>query len=632
MRRYSLLFCFVALFCCAVSAQTDTAQVLPSVEVVGSPLRARPAGAAFDTVAIGPYRSGNLADMLSQKSGIYIKSYGLGSLATTAMRGGGAAQTAVVWNGLPLQGPMLGLVDLSLVPLLFVDNAAVQYGSNGAAWGSGAVGGAILLDNASGVPDGCSAEVGAGVGSFGWQQQTLALRYGGGRLGSTTRLFREQADNDFTFRARPDLPERRQQHAALHQQGVLQEFFWRAGPKQTLTLRTWLQHTAREIPPTTVQNASQATQNDGFARTALHWKRAGKTWIWQARAAYFAEKIRYSDPTIRLMSDSRFGIWTGEVEADWAPGARTRLQGALTQTHARANTPAYGEARAQHRTALFTAFSRTGKRWRAQLDNRLEVADGALVPPTPSLGGAWDALPYLTLKARVARSYRLPTLNDRYWRPGGNPDLLPEDAWSREAGVLLRRQRGPWRFAYSLTGYDRRLRNSILWAQQTGQPFFSPQNIAEVHSRGLEQRFDVARTLQGGQVSIAGGHDLARSTNERAIARPMIAAGTQLFYVPLHRAYAEIAVRHKALQVGAQQQFTSGVIGLNEPVPAFTTGSLHLQYTGAVGSYSGRMFARMENLWDASYQVIERRPMPGRHFRIGISVGYAHLKPCLSNT
>jgi len=632
VRHIALLLCFVALFCCALSAQTDTAQVLPSVEVVGSPLRVRPAGASFDTVAIGPGHTGNLADMLAQKSGVYIKSYGLGSLATTATRGGGAAQTAVVWNGLPLQGPMLGLVDLSLVPLFFVDNVAVQYGGNGATWGSGAVGGAILLDNAAGVPDGCSAEVGAGVGSFGWQQQTLALRYGAGRLGSTTRLFREQADNDFTFRVHPDLPERRQQHAALHQQGVLQEFFWQAGTKQTLTLRTWLQHTAREIPPTTVQNKSLATQADGFARTALQWKRAGKTWIWQARAAYFAEHIHYSDPTIRLMSDSRFGIWTGEVEADWTPGARTRLQGALTQTHARANTPAYGEARAQRRTALFTAFSRTGKRWRAQLDNRLEVADGALVPPTPSLGGAWDALPYLTLKARVARSYRLPTLNDRYWRPGGNPDLLPEDAWSREAGVVLHRQRGPWRWAYSITGYDRRLRNAILWAQQTGQPFFSPQNIAEVHSRGLEQRFDVARTLQGGQVSIAGGHDLARSTNERAIERPMIAAGTQLFYVPLHRAYAEIAVRYKALQVGAQQQFTSGVIGLNEPVPAFTTGSLHLQYTGAVGSYSGRMFARMENLWDASYQVIERRPMPGRHFRVGIIVGYAHRKPCLSNT
>ena len=35
----------------------------------------------------------------------------------------------------------------------------------------------------------------------------------------------------------------------------------------------------------------------------------------------------------------------------------------------------------------------------------------------------------------MARSYRAPTLNERYWVPGGNPALLPEAGWGSEAGL-----------------------------------------------------------------------------------------------------------------------------------------------------------------------------------------------------
>lgn len=568
----------------------------------------------------------NVADLLSKRSGIYVKSYGLGSLATTATRGSNASQTAVVWNGFPLQSPMLGQLDFALLPAIFVDEMILQYGGNSAGWGSGAIGGAVLLDNKMQFSKGLSTQVHVAAGNFGWHHHAAAVRYGNGRFAGSTRLFFEKAENDFSFQIHPDLPEKEQEHAALQQQGILQELFWNIKPGQELALRAWLQNTDREIPPTLVQTRSEATQADEFLRTSLHWKRTGKTAVLQARTAFFSEKTDYRDALIGLESLSKFHTWMGEVEATWFLGRQFRLQSSLLQTYTRADAPAYENPPEQSRTALFAAIRREEKRWRIQFDGRIEHADGEFAPFTPGLGAEADVFKYLRIKGKITRNYRLPTFNDRFWRPGGNPGLLPESGWSEDLGLVFHGKYERFSWTYSVTGYHRRIENWILWAQKEGQIFFSPQNIAEVRSRGLEHRFDLGFHFSSGEITLSGGYDLTRSTNKEAIKNPNIEVGSQLFYTPLHRVFNEITFRSKGFQITGFQQFTSDVAGLNESVPAFTLGSLRVQYGRAFGQWSGTVYLQIENLWNADYRVVERRPMPGRYFRAGLSAGFRSVK------
>jgi len=629
VRRITFFLCFFWLNVSGLCAQSDTLRALPPTEIIASQLRNRPSGAqssTLDSAQLSLHQTENVADLLSKRSGINVKSYGLGSLASTATRGAGANQTAVVWNGFPLQSPMLGQLDFALLPTIFVDEMTLQYGGNSAGWGSGAIGGAVLLDNKTQFFNGLSTQVNVAAGSFGWQHYAAAVRYGDGRFAGSTRLFFEKAENDFSFQIHPDLPEKKQEHAALQQQGILQELFWNIKPGQELALRAWLQNTDREIPPTLVQNRSAATQADEFLRTSLHWKRTGKALALQARAAFFSEKIDYRDELIGLESLTRFHTWMGEAEATWFLGQKFRLQSSLLQTYNRADAPAYENPPEQSRTALFAAIRREGKRWRAQLDGRLELADGDLVPFTPSLGAETDILNWLKIKGKIARNYRLPTFNDRFWRPGGNPDLLPESGWSEDLGLVFHGKKERFRWEYSATGYHRRIENWILWAQKEGQFFFSPQNIAEVWSRGLEHRLDLNFHFSFGKITVSGGYDFTRSTNEKAIKSPSIEAGAQLFYTPRHRFFSEIAFHSGGFQITGFQQFTSKVAGLNEPVPAFTVGSLRVQYGRAFGQWSGTVFLQIENLWDADYLVIERRPMPGRYFRVGLSAGFKNRR------
>ena len=68
---------------------------------------------------------------------------------------------------------------------------------------------------------------------------------------------------------------------------------------------------------------------------------------------------------------------------------------------------------------------------------RGELYDRHAVPLIPAFFFDWvvSERGNVVLKASVARNYRYPTLNDRYYQPGGNPDLRPEHGFTYDGGI-----------------------------------------------------------------------------------------------------------------------------------------------------------------------------------------------------
>ncbi|MEL6719025.1 MAG: hypothetical protein AAFP82_09945, partial [Bacteroidota bacterium] len=61
-------------------------------------------------------------------------------------------------------------------------------------------------------------------------------------------------------------------------------------------------------------------------------------------------------------------------------------------------------------------------------------------------------------------------------------------------------------------------------------------------------------------------------------------------------------------------------LGINENLFAYQIGNAHLQYELQKGKYQGQLFLNINNLWNTDYFIIERRPMPGRHYSIGAKI------------
>lgn len=604
----------------------DSAILLPVAEVLGKPLRARATGGreeAWNTAELEPFSSSNLGELLGQQSGLFIKSYGLGSLATSSARGGSAGHTSILWNGLPLHSPMLGLLDFSLLPLAFTDQVELQYGGNTAAWGSGAIGAVVGLNNQPDFGQPASLSFRSTMGSFGlWDQQAKA-RYGRGDWRAVTRFFHRQTDNDFPYRTAAGQPVKRQTNAALQQTGFQQELYWRPAAGQQLALFAWAQQSDREIPPTTVQNVSEASQADRFLRTALHWKSVRKNIVWQARAGLFREQLDYRDEQVRLRSLSRFWTASAEAEGEWALSTRQSLLFGLSHSWMQAEADAYESPPQQNRTAPFVSFRQAIGSWQTQASLRLELVDGQWTPLAPALGLEGELTPWLSAGARLSRNYRLPTFNDLYWQPGGNPGLLPESGWSQEASLRAHGAPGRHAWSYSLAGFSRRINNWILWSIRDGQSFWSANNITEVWSRGLEQRLAWELTGQKWRLKLSGGYDFILSTNEVTVENPRMPAGEQLFYVPEHQAFGKIGFHWKALMAEYRHQYTGPVSTLNAGILAgYQLGFLSLSCSFQFPKWGGQAFLNLNNLWDANYRAIERRPMPGRHFQAGIQIDF----------
>jgi len=604
-------------------AQLDTTVQLSTVEIAAAKLRQLPVGSPNQTwtsTQLGKITATNIASLLGEESGTFIKNYGNGTLATSSIRGGNGGHTLVLWNGLPIQSPMLGLLDLSLLPVEGVETVSIQKGGNTALWGSGAIGGLVRLQNESDFSNQLSIENQTVLGSFGYWQQVGILKIGTQKFQSSTRFSYEKGDNNFNYEIAPTLPKRQQTNANFKQRNIQQDFYWKINAQNQLDIHAWRQDIHRAIPPTNVQTRSVAYQEDWSNRVIANWKHIGQLAIWNIKTGFFDEYQDFVNDLIRLKAHNHFQSTFGEITRQWTWRQQHQLLVGGTHTYTKAWSKNYTGNIIENKSALFASWKWQQADWAIQSSLRQELVDGDLAPLVPVVGVQYRVTPFLNIQFKVSKNYRLPTLNDRYWKPGGNASLQPESGWSEEATISSQTRKGNWHWEGSITGFNRLINNWILWTLPQGQNFWSAHNLTEVWSRGVEPRFSFSFKNRDLVVTMKGGYDYIRSTNQVALESPKIEQGDQLIYTPIHQGFGKISAEWKGWYASYHHQFTGQTQGINEPIPAYQVGTMRFQYATALQQYQGKLFLNIHNVWDTNYVVVERRPMAGRHYQIGINL------------
>jgi iron complex outermembrane receptor protein len=235
------------------------------------------------------------------------------------------------------------------------------------------------------------------------------------------------------------------------------------------------------------------------------------------------------------------------------------------------------------------------------------------------LSAEWLALHPLIWKASVSRNYRVPTLNDLHWEPGGNPDLVPERGWTLESGFHLDDVHNQMKWKASLTCYSRKIDQWIMWMPPVKgvSLYWSPINITEVNSRGLEWRLDWSTAMDPFQLNLKNAIDLTWSTFGAPLPDFGIASGDQLFYVPRENYMAGIEIKFHSLGFGYTHHWFGPSPGINEDLKGGNVASLHIEFTLDRNDWQSTFYVLADNLWDTPYRLIERRPMPGRALELG---------------
>jgi iron complex outermembrane receptor protein len=567
----------------------------------------------------------SLGELLSRASPAFIKQYSPGTLASPSLRGSGSAHTALVWNGVNLHSSMNGQMDLSLVPSVLFDEFIVQEGAGAASWGSGAIGGTIFLNSHESQNTGL--RISHNSGSWGFRQQSVDFGFKVKGVYSRTRVYHSDAVNNFRFIdvSHPDHPTEHQENAAQNAIGWMQDLKFKTSKNSVFNASVWGQKSLRHIPPILTVPHSVAHQSDkslrATARWAYHWDKSSL----KIRTAYLEESITYNDSFLDVHSQNKSKSYIGEITWSKEIGSRHNFELGHIYTLNRAKAFAFGEhQKEQNRPAFFTSLRSSwfeNESTETLLSFRQEFFDGIAVNPLPSLSISHRLNKIFKLRAQASATFRIPTLNDLYWIPGGNPNLKPESGSAYEGGVDIHIIGSKNLDAdLSIGFFSTRVENWILWVPTA--TFWSPLNVNTVQSRGGELNVrSIATISKELSLEFTSHWQVVNSTILKNEMHPQ-SVGKRLIYVPDVNSNSNLTMLYRTLSFSLIHSY-SGLRFVttdnSDFLPAFNLFHISMAKELSFSEHHAQAFFQWNNIANATYHVVVRRPMPLRSWMAGIS-------------
>ncbi|MDD3108750.1 MAG: TonB-dependent receptor plug domain-containing protein [Alistipes sp.] len=600
----------------------------------------------------------SLADVLTQNTPLFIKSYGRGSMATASFRGTAPSHTQVDWNGLRLNSPMLGMVDFSLIPSYFVDEATLYHGAGSVEVAGGALGGAITLNNRPTHQLGWETTFIQGVSSFKTYDEFLRVGYNQGKWQTLTRFSYTSSDNDFKYRNYDKIgedgelyPVERNRNGEFREWHGLQEFYYTPAEGHRLGLAVWVMDSKRGIPMTSVNYRDEDQSKNRMDETTL---RIVGSWDRSWRAMSFAVKAGFatSDLLYRLWNDmgagslveslhARSRTRTGYTQATlrYAPSPKWLITGGLSlylhavrSRNTTANdtiTEGYDRCRMEGSLCFGTKY-RPDPRITLGVDLRGENYGRRLASLIPAVFADFTLWPRyeVVFRGSAARNYHAPSLNDLYFQPGGNDSLQCEKGYTYEGALSFALRRHGWSLTGQGTIYNGWVTDWILWLP-TRQGYWTPTNINRVHSYGVELTGNFEVNLgREWRLSLNGQWAKTRSLNQGAPKGSADASvGKQLVYVPEFSASANGTLSWRGYALSYRfyhysERFTTSSnesSQLNRLSPYYMN-DLYVEkrFAARIGTLSVKFC--VYNLYDEHYVSVLSRPMPGRNFGLFLGI------------
>ena len=633
MRSFGIII-FILIFqfklTLAQKAITDTLYTLKETEISGFRFSKDLAGIkteVIDSNAMQTFQTSNLGELLMHRTLLYIKSVGIAGLSSVSIRGTGTSHTAVLWNGFAIQNPMNGGVDFSLIPVNFSTNISVRYNGMSSLYGSGAIGGTIHLSNVAEFNKGWQFALSGNYGSFSNFSGNAKINWSNKISSISLKTLYHQARNDFPYTntAMYDSPKIKQGNAEMSHFALMFENDNKINEKNLLTLRFWYQTSDRNIPPVMTREFSDANQNDESYRSAFEWKNDGKKYRLSIRSALFVENYHYKEEIKDINSSSRSFSSISEAEIYVKIFPFHSLNVGLHYNYLWGNTDYYQTCQYQQDIALFISYLMTDKRnkLKMNLSLRQEYTNGNFVPILPSLGMDFRIHKELFLYANISRNFRMPTLNDLFWYPGGNPELKPENGFSEEIGLKHSFKWKRNQIHYNLSAFNNNVENWILWLPSGS--YWSPMNIQSVWSRGAEALINYDYSYNKIWFTTGGKLSYVKSTVRKSTIQSAI--DKQLIYTPEVNVNINLGIAYRHYWFGFNVDYVSSryvSADNSDKIKPYCLGNIQLSKEFQLKKITINLYFQLNNLWNQSYQTIVWQAMPGINMKTGINFIFKH--------
>lgn len=566
-----------------------------------------------DSAALKQFSHSSIGEAISYDSPIYIKNYGTGGSATSSLRGTGASGTQVSWNGITINNPMLGQSDLSLFSTGISDRIEIYYGGASMVLNSGATGGIISLISRPSFQNRTSIAFKPAIGSFGKYSAQISAETGTSEFQSVTKAFYQIAENNFSYindvsRSEPFREVRRDNEVS--QKGIIQEFYRKTHAGQ-LSAHLWYQEAQRNLPSSIITEFAGESQHDESLRTILNFKANSKLSI---SGAWMMSNLDYRNKLAGI--DSRNQVREFFLKAKYCEQISNKVNVSflVNEVLDRVISNNYINGAKRNSADVAVSLETTNSEWiQGSLLVRQILFNKKLLIPDFSTGirlKPFVSKNYFILY-NISRSSRIPTMNDLYWNPGGNPDLKNEYALMSELGFEMNVSKSIFSMNYDIALFHNSIKDMIQW--RPGEfSYWSAFNIQNAVTKGIESSATLT-CKAGNLVSVLkAGYSFTRATWSRESAK-------QLIYVPQNMANGSLRVRYGMFY----SAWLTNVTGLRfttedntDYLPAYTISSLSLGIERSTVWGKLDLSLDVDNIFNANYENIAFYPLPGRAFEL----------------
>ena len=548
----------------------------------------------------------------------YLKHYGPGTLSSISTRGGNAQQTSLIYNDFVLNNPLNGMVDFSTIPSVFFNSVSVLYGISSSNLANGALAGAVVLEDNQ---DGKSfIEAGSVQGSYQQNSNFLKINYNKRKLQTSINIFRKSALNNYSYLDLND-DKKTQENASLNHLALMSSTKISLG-KSEFKIIYFGQIIEREIPSGFLESPSSAFQNDVNHRIFSSLKHRFLNSYVQFKSAYYDEKNIYTDSIRSVFGNNPCKTFINQIDFSKSINNFNILKINLTNSLASSNGNNYLGKAEINRTSITGSYKLNNPKYRLKhlITSSVLFDDKNLSPLTFSYSLKREFYNNFNLYFNAGKVYRFPTINDLFWSPGGNLDLLPEKGYTSDIGVIWNKNIHKVSLSFEPSLYSRWIDNWILW--QPNGSFWSPMNVKKVWNRGIEtsSKFHFKNKKIIYEFTLKTAYNM--STNINVYDANNNSLDKQLIYTPHYKLVFKSQINYKDFTLTYLHNYTGYRFTSRDNesfLPSFNLGRLFLSFRLKLKNNSAKIFYKINNLYNTNYQVVLNRPMPLINHEIGIN-------------
>lgn len=557
----------------------------------------------------------SLADEMIQKGGLNMRNNGSGILSLMSLRGLYGSQLNLMWEGVSIQSPMNGQLDLSLIPGFFIDYAKIFTTNSGASSANSALSGSLEIGSEIPLFKQNKVELFLSRGSFSSGFYGANIQLSKKNLISRTKFFYNHATNDYPIRNLSLADKTYQKNNASQSQGVLQEFFLRTKKNNLLEAKLWIQSAKREIPESIWSLNPSSLQEDKSIRALLAYK-SGKKLLKTNKVAYLMEDILFKDnlrfypnvvKTISHISSLSYSVKKHSV-----------VEMGVNQSLAEASSNGYADKKSQILNALYLSIDSRVKKLHSNFSVRQQWLQEDRLPFLFSINMAYSLKENILLNASLGSYYRVPTLNDLYWLPGGNTTLRGENSFKKELGILWNKF-NKQKTSLKVSVFTNRVQDLIVWLPST-LGYFEANNVRGLDIKGVEyllstQIYKKLNTSLFAQIS--GSYILSSYSEVEAGQENML--GNQAIFIPKTVWSAQLKFQYK--KVFAECIFNYSSLRYYSTDNAYFLPSYHILNFRLFSEFklAKNQFViglNSQNITQSYYELMPDRPMPGLQFSV----------------